>query len=193
MTSLSKKLLPLGLATLALFSGVSARANANLGFHKAMSELAQTAAISNDSDVKLSASFSVTKVKGNNVEDMLEDYARRTKYDMQALRIVLDLKSSEIPSSDDGSNLIGLGRNVDLVGLAIDLFDNLGSSASDKAIYDVARAKALKALFEITQSGAKVGVESAGWNACGVTFPALIILDVANKTVYSLTPDDVQC
>lgn len=51
----------------------------------------------------------------------------------------------------------------------------------------------LENFFEVTKSGAFVGVESHGWHVCGTTIPSLIIINPAKKTVHSLTPDNTDC
>lgn len=53
--------------------------------------------------------------------------------------------------------------------------------------------EALGALFELTAAGALVGVESSGWNTCGITLPSLIVLDPATKTVRALVPSETGC
>lgn len=151
---------------------------------RAMTVLEETASSGEDA----TSHFSKTKVKGKTAREMLKNYAEKSGYDMDEVKIMLRLKSDELPESDDGTSLVGLARNVDVVGYAVDVYSNL-----DPKTLDEAQKKALKALFDLTNSGVLVGVESSGWVVCGVTFPALIVLDVENGIVYSLIPTNTSC
>jgi hypothetical protein len=135
------------------------------------------------------ASFRKVKVKGKNVEEMLLDYAKKQGYDMSEVKILLRMTKDQIPVGDDGSDVIGLARNIDVAGLAVDLH----SSEIDDKKLKALTAKAVTALFEVTGAGALVGVESTGWIACGSTVPSLIILDPETGVVYSLSPNNTDC
>jgi len=135
------------------------------------------------------ASFRKTKVKGKNVKEMLLDYAKKSGYDMSEVQILLKMTKEQIPGGDDGSDIIGLARNIDVAGLAVDLHSSIVDDKKLKAL----TAKAVAALFEVTGAGALVGVESTGWIVCGSTVPSLIILDPETGVVYSLSPDNTEC
>jgi hypothetical protein len=174
-----------------VFSPVSSHANPAL--EAPMKALTETAVVFSKGET---ASFSATKVAGTNVKEMLESFSKIQGYEIgEDHKIFLSLTATQIADEEpeDYKSYIGLARNVDVYGFAVDLYDDFDSSAAHQARYALARKKALKALFEITNAGAKVGLESAGWNKCGYSMRALIILDVENKVVYSLTPDNQDC
>jgi hypothetical protein len=152
---------------------------------KAMKILEETASSGEDA----SASFSMTKVKGETTKEMLRDYAEKNNYEMDDLQIFLNMSADQIPEAESGDNTIGLGKNVDLASLAVDLYMNVTRDKDRKVL----KSKALDALFQVTGAGALVGVESYGWIVCGAHVPALIILDPSRKVIYALVPDDTGC
>lgn len=110
---------------------------------------------------------------------------------LEEVQILLRMTKDQIPGGDDGdSSIVGLARNVDVAGLAVDLHSNI---TDDKELKSSSSSKALAALFEVTGAGALVGVESRGWVVCGSTVPSLIILDPETGVVYSFCPDNTEC
>lgn len=132
--------------------------------------------------------FSVTKVKGFSAEEMLADYANQSGYDISETKILLKMKSEDIPETDGGDSVVGLARNVDVVSIGTYVV-----SAGDQLDSKLIENKLLGLLFNITKAGGLVGVESHGWSTCGVTFPSVIILDMNKKVVYSLRPANTDC
>ncbi|HVJ63749.1 MAG TPA: hypothetical protein VM901_00695 [Bdellovibrionota bacterium] len=132
------------------------------------------------------ASFGKTEVKGEKPIDMLKFYV--DKMGQEDPKIIDRMTEKDIPAADELPWTYGFARNVDVVHLAVDLSSNL----SGEIVKDLQK-KALKELFKITEAGGLVGVDGAAWSVCGVTFPALLVLDPAKKVIYTLTPDDTSC
>ena len=135
------------------------------------------------------ASFTAYPVTGSTVKEMLKSYAEVSKkHDMLEVKIYTRMDASMIPSADDAQDIVGLAKNVDVAGFAVDLY----TLESDSQI-KILRKTSLAELFKITKAGAFVGVESHSWNVCGTQIPGLIVLDPVAKKVFSLTPDNTEC
>jgi hypothetical protein len=143
--------------------------------------------IASAASVEASVSFGVVEVKGSTPKAMLEDYARDNYGEPT---ILIRMTAAEIPEMDGGVEVLGFVKNVDAVDFAVPSAFNQEVSSSVEA---AARRRALSGLFRVTKAGGLVGIESAGWNACGSIFPSLFVLDPDAKKVYTLTPDDTSC
>jgi hypothetical protein len=158
----------------------------------AMKVLLETAAPlgSEEDGEKLEATFIGERAQGNTLIAMLRDYGDAREYsDSDVYKVSTRLSQEEIPEGDDASSTIGLARNIDVAGFAVDIYNK----ENDKTTLKKLQSEAVKALFQVTESGAFVGVESRGWDVCGSTIPSLFILHPVKKEIFRLVPSNTEC
>lgn len=133
---------------------------------------------------------SITKVHGDTLKEMLTDYAERVKgYERGEYKLIQRMTSKQIPEADDGQNVIGLARIVDVAYL---ISDQSGQDREDAEVQKRQKAT-LDLLFKVRELGGLIGVESDSWGTCGVSFPGVIVVDPKSHEVYSISPRDTTC
>lgn len=130
------------------------------------------------------------KVKGTDAKSLLTDYAERVKGFDEEYTVSLRLAAKDFPEADDGQQVVGLARIIDVIDFINQPSGDNGYSAAENA----ARTALIRdLLFQVRNLGGLIGVESGSWSTCGVTFPGVFILDVKAKEVITLSPSNTDC
>jgi hypothetical protein len=192
-----KRLITVSLISSALFASCnsgSTQTNAKLlsvtvddaRLAKAMGILEKTAS-SEDIDGEAAKSvFAEVDLKGTTVKEMLTEYSDRI-FEGEG-KVYMRLPADKFPEADDGSSVIGLVKNTDASNYAVDLYNNASVDVVEKK-----RKDALRALFEVTGSGALVGIQSSGWSVCGTQMVGMFIVHPVKKKLYLLVPENTDC
>lgn len=125
-------------------------------------------------------------LKGSGVGKLLRDFAERINgWETGDYRIVRRMAVRDFPEPDGGENVIGFARILDVLYLVTDSTRDGGNDAKEAIVK--------KALFKARDLGGRVGVVSSAWQACGVDFPGVFILDKEDREAIVLTPPLSDC
>lgn len=162
-------------------------------FMTAFTLIAQAATV-NSSAIKMQANaigkialggVNATKVKGNSVKEMIQDYAMKQGVD--AADFEFEANVSTIGSSDE----IKWGSAT--MGAALGLIDestsymNENPDENGNVLYSKAKiAKMKDAIRKMVGTGVVFGYNPNGNGVCGMNFTSLLVVDTATKTVYEI-------
>ncbi len=123
------------------------------------------------------------KVKGNNVKEMLLDYAKKQELEIEDLR----MNNNDVQMSDETT--FGSTSMKEAFGVVGGMIDELREEAEanettinlNEMLSHLSKGKKL-----FQQSGVEFGYNGFGESGCGMIYTTILVIDKAKKIIYEI-------